>query len=131
MKRVWMTSGIVVAFSVFFLHSPLGMAQAKPESITSKQVQKFQLFTVELNGTKFWLPSTLVVKKGSQVKIHLITKVPAPNHVHGFKIPDFGIEEVVDNQGKEIEFTADKAGIFPILCHLHATHIGGQLIVLE
>ena len=122
---------MAVVCSVSFFYSPLGMAQAKPESMDSKKVQKFQLFTVELNGTKFWLPSTLVVKKGSQVKLHLITKVPAPNHVHGFKIPDFGIEEVVDNQGKEVEFTADKAGIFPILCHLHATHIGGQLIVLE
>jgi hypothetical protein len=30
-----------------------------------------------------------------------------------------------------IEFKADKAGIFPIICHLHPAHVGTQLVVLE
>ena len=30
-----------------------------------------------------------------------------------------------------VEFTADKAGIFPINCQLHPAHVGGELVVLE
>jgi hypothetical protein len=41
------------------------------------------------------------------------------------------VKEIADNKGKTIEFTADKAGVFQIKCHLHATHIGSQLVVLE
>jgi len=31
---------------------------------------------------------------------------------------------------KQIEFTADKEGIFPIICQLHPAHVGGELVVL-
>ena len=34
-------------------------------------------------------------------------------------------------QPKTVEFTADRAGIFPIICQLHPAHVGGQLVVLE
>ena len=114
-----------------FNHSAYSASQAKTEPQDQKSTQVFRMFTVEMSGTKFWLPSTLVVKKGSKVKLQLVTKIAPPNHVHGFKIPDYNIEAVVTDQVSEVEFTADRAGIFPILCHLHAAHIGGQLIVLE
>ena len=29
-----------------------------------------------------------------------------------------------------VEFTAAKAGVFPIICQLHPAHVGGQLVVL-
>jgi hypothetical protein len=39
----------------------------------------------------------------------------------------------VVNVGKpeSIEFKADKAGIFPISCHLHPPHVGTELVVLD
>ena len=122
----------IALFACITLSSSVhSFAQAKSESQDIKNTQTFRMFTVEMSGTKFWLPSTLVVKKGTKVKLQLVTKIPTPNHVHGFKIPDYNIEAVVTDQVSEIEFTADRAGIFPILCHLHAAHIGGQLVVLE
>jgi hypothetical protein len=30
-----------------------------------------------------------------------------------------------------VSFTADKAGVFPIKCHLHPAHVVGQMVVLE
>ena len=87
---------------------------------------------VEYEGTKIWLPGTIVVKKGSKVTLKLINNVPADPKEHGFAIPAYNIAEtVVRGEPKTVEFTADKAGIFPIICHLHPAHVGGQLVVLE
>ena len=87
---------------------------------------------VEYEGTKIWLPGTIVVKKGSKVTLKLINNVPADPKEHGFAIPAYNIAEtVVRGTPKTVEFTADKPGIFPITCHLHPAHVGGQLVVLE
>ena len=90
------------------------------------------IVNVEYEGTKLWLPGTLVVKKGSKVTLKLINNVPSDPKEHGFAIPAYNIAEtVVRGEPKTVEFTADKAGIFPIICHLHPAHVGGQLVVLE
>jgi nitrosocyanin len=86
---------------------------------------------VEIDGTKFWFPSSITVKKGDTVKIHAVSKVPGTPSVHGFSIPAYKVEVVADEKGKDVEFVADKAGIFPINCQLHPAHVGAQLIVLE
>lgn len=93
--------------------------------------RSFNVYAVEVDGVKFWLPSTLVVKKGDTVKIHAVSKIPGANSVHGFAIDAFKIQEVVDTKGKDITFTADKAGVFDTHCQMHPAHVGGQLIVLE
>jgi plastocyanin len=94
------------------------------------EVRAFQLVSIEAGGVKVWLPSVLVVKKGDQVRIKAISKVPAPNQVHGLAIPEFKIAETVDEKGKDVAFVADHAGVFPMYCHLHPGHVGGQLVVL-
>jgi len=99
--------------------------------LLASETHQIQEVAVEIDGTKFWLPSDITVKKGDTVKIHLVSKVPGANPAHGFAIDAFKIQEVVDAKGKDIEFVADKVGIFPIRCQLHPAHIGGQLIVLE
>ena len=95
------------------------------------EARTFNVSAVEVDGVKFWLPSTLVVKKGDTVKIHAVSKVPGANSVHGFAIDAFNVKEVIDTKGKDISFTADKAGVFAIYCHMHPAHVGGQLVVLE
>jgi len=95
------------------------------------ETRSFNEFAVEVDGVKFWLPSTIVVKKGDVVKIHAVSKIPGANSVHGLAIDAFKIQEVVDTKGKDITFTADKAGIFDMRCQLHPPHVGGQLVVLE
>ena len=82
----------------------------------------------EFAGTKQWLPGTIFVNQGDEVTIELINK--APSGPHGFAIPAFGIEVVVENESpQKVAFKADKAGIFPFICHMHPPHVGGQLIV--
>jgi heme/copper-type cytochrome/quinol oxidase subunit 2 len=93
--------------------------------------RSFRIFTVEVNGTKFWMPSVMVVKKGDKVKIEAQTKLEGQASIHGLSIPDFKIQEQVDNKIKAFEFVADKPGVFPVTCHLHPPHVGSQLIVLE
>ncbi len=80
-------------------------------------------------GVKIWEPPSVVAKKGDTVKLKLINRHADE---HGYEIPAFGIKEVVDgNKTKDISFTASKAGIFPIKCHLHPAHVVGQLVVLD
>ncbi|MBI3782625.1 MAG: cupredoxin domain-containing protein, partial [Deltaproteobacteria bacterium] len=88
--------------------------------------RSFTVVNIEYEGSKVWVPGTLVVQKGDNVKIKLINNVKADPNQHGYKIGDFNIEAVVTRgEPKEITFTADKAGIFPITCQLHPAHIGG------
>jgi nitrosocyanin len=91
----------------------------------------FTVVNVEYEGTKIWVPSTLVVPKGAKVTIKLINNVPSDPNQHGFAIPAYNIAEVVTRgEPKTFEFTADKAGVFPTHCQLHPAHVGGELVVL-
>ena len=90
------------------------------------------IVNVEYEGTKVWIPSTIVAHKGDKVVLKLVNNVPSDPSQHGFAIPDYKIAEIVDRgQPKTVEFAADRAGIFPIICQLHPAHVGGQLVVLE
>jgi nitrosocyanin len=101
-------------------------AVAEPAAMT------FTVVNIEYQGSKIWTPGTLVVKKGTKVTVKLINNVPADPAEHGFAIPAYNIAETVKRgEPKTLEFTADKAGIFPITCHLHPAHVGGELVVLE
>ena len=78
---------------------------------------------------KIWEPTTIVAKKGDAVTLTLVNR---HSDEHGFEIAAFGVKEVVAaEKTNTVKFTADKAGIFPIKCHLHPPHVTGQLIVLE
>lgn len=89
------------------------------------------IVNVEYEGTKIWLPGTITVKKGSKVTLKLVNNVPSDPNQHGFAIPAFNVAEIVTRgEPKTVEFTAAKAGIFPIICQLHPAHVGGQLVVL-
>ena len=91
----------------------------------------FTVVNVEYEGSKIWVPGTLVVKKGTKVKLKLINNVPSDPNQHGFAIPAYNIAEIINRgEPKQIEFTADKEGVFPIICQLHPAHVGGQLVVL-
>ena len=92
----------------------------------------FTVVNIEYQGSKIWTPGTLVVKKGTKVTVKLINNVTTDPAEHGFAIPAYNIAETVKRgEPKTVEFTADKAGIFPITCHLHPAHVGGELVVLE
>ena len=91
----------------------------------------FTVVNIEYEGSKVWTPGTLVVRKGTLVKLKLINNVPSDPNQHGFAIPAYNIAEVVTRgEPKMVEFKADRDGIFPINCQLHPAHVGGQLVVL-
>jgi len=116
-----LVAGLVLSAALL----PMGAALAE-------QVDQFTVMNLEYEGTKIWLPSTLVVHKGDKVKIKLINNVKADPNQHGYSIAAFNVAAVVTRgEPKEIEFVVDKAGVFPITCQLHPAHIGGQLIVQE
>lgn len=109
----------------------LGAAYAqKGDEKKSAPDRELTLVNVEYEGTKVWVPGTLIVKKGEKVKLTLINN--APSGVHGFSIKDFGVMVSVQKGKKEeVEFTASQAGLFKTLCQLHPAHLNGQLLVLE
>jgi len=125
----WLKSGLRLMLSVVIGSS---MFMTYPSVALAQSVKEVTLVNIEFEGSKIWVPGPVVVEKGDTVKIKAINNVKTDPAVHGLAIPAYGIEVVV-NAGKpeSIEFKADKAGIFPISCHLHPTHVGTQLVVLE
>jgi nitrosocyanin len=114
-----------VALATAMLIGLYGVAQAQ-------SVKEVTLVNIEFGGSKLWVPGPVVVKKGDTVKIKAVNNVNSDPPVHGLAIEAYGIQTVV-NAGKPeaIEFKADKAGIFPLICQLHPAHVGTQLVVLE
>jgi nitrosocyanin len=106
-------------------------ALAAPAVAADQSTMAFTVVNVEYEGSKIWIPSTLTVKKGTKVTIKLINNVPSDPNQHGFAIAAYNVAEVVTRgEPKTVEFTADKAGVFPITCQLHPAHVGGELVVL-
>ena len=85
---------------------------------------------VSPQDVKIWQPTSITVKKGDKVTLRLINKHADE---HGYEIAAFGVKEVVaGDKTASVSFTAaDKAGVFPIKCHLHPAHVVGQFVVLE
>jgi nitrosocyanin len=91
--------------------------------------KKFSLINVLLEGTKIWLPSSVMVHEGDEVELTLMNKLDEP---HGFEIKAFGIEEVVQPKSQTtVKFTASKAGAYSYICQMHPPHLGGNILVLS
>ena len=100
-----------------------------PGSTAADEPKKFTLINVLLDGTKIWLPSSIIVQQGDAVEFTLINKLDDP---HGFEIKAFGIEQVVQPKSEMIvKFTASKAGVYSYICQMHPPHLGGQILVLS
>jgi nitrosocyanin len=108
-----------------------GAAPAAPApAMEEPGTRSFTLVSVEVDDTKFWLPSVIAVEQGDKVKLTLKNQVPGASNQHGFTIPAYNITEVVTRgEPRTITFVADKAGVFQYSCQLHPAHIGGSLIV--
>jgi nitrosocyanin len=122
-SELWLVLAVVMGASILMGLGGVVGAQATTE---------VTLVNIEFEGTKIWVPGPVVVKKGETVRIKAINNVTSEPPVHGIAIEAYGIHALV-NVGKpeSIEFKADQAGIFPIICHLHPPHVGTQLVVLD
>jgi nitrosocyanin len=127
----------VVAAFIFSGANRIAMAQgaapAAPAPAAAPDeagTRSFTMVSIEADGAKIWLPSVIAVDQGDKVKLTLKNLVPGAENQHGFTIPAYNITEVVTRgEPKTITFVADKAGVFPFFCQLHAGHVGGSLIV--
>ncbi len=109
--------------------APVGWA-AHHEEGEAAAVRKFTVVNVLYEGSKMFVPSVLIAEKGETVQIKIINKIPGDPPNHGFAIPAFGVEEVVNSgETKTVEFSADKAGLFDVKCQLHPAHVHAQLLV--
>jgi nitrosocyanin len=100
-----------------------------PGYATAAEAKKFTLINVDLDGTKIWLPSSIMVQQGDDVELTLINKLDDP---HGFAIKAFGLEEVVQPKSQmTVQFTASQAGAYTYSCQLHPPHLGGNILVLS
>ena len=75
-----------------------------------------------------FFPSTNVVKQGEEVTLELKN---TGDEVHDLDIEAFGVEvDVEAGKEKTLSFTADAAGIEPMVCELHPPEMNGQLWVV-
>ncbi len=108
------------------------VALARPAAAAEPATVSYTVVNIEYEGSKIWVPGTIVVKKGTKVTIKLINNVKSDPNQHGFAIPGYNVAAIVNRgEPQTVEFVADKAGIFPIICQLHPAHVGGELVVLE
>ncbi len=62
-------------------------------------------------------PWKIEVKKGDKVTIYMTNIEQTTDELHGFGLNEYNINVVADpGETKVIEFTADKAGVFPFYC---------------
>lgn len=99
--------------------------KADPDKYISK-VKEFDLEAYQFD----FEPKTITVKKGDIVRLHVKSRdVP-----HGIYIKEYGINVPVTKEAaKKVEFIADKAGTFAILCSVYCGSghqaMQGKLIV--
>jgi nitrosocyanin len=138
LKSTFNKSAVIAGVAIFMLSGAVRTiaadappaAGATTAAAEEPGTKAFNLVSVEVNDTKFWLPSTITVDQGDKVKLTLKNQVPGASNQHGFTIPAYNITEVVTRgTPKTITFVADKTGVFPYSCQLHPAHVGGQLVV--
>jgi nitrosocyanin len=130
MRTIRSVATLLLFASAAFVAAPGPTAWAADDA-AGPSTSTITVVNLEYQGTKIWVPGSIVVKKGSQVTLKLINNVPPEGSQHGFTIPAYGVAAVVTMGTPEtVTFTADREGIFPLFCQMHPAHVGGQLVVL-
>lgn len=81
-----------------------------------------------------WQPNEIRVERGKPVRLK-IRNVETVSH--GFALPEFdiGVTEIKPGEVKVIDFTPDKAGVFPFFCTVWCSNehmeMSGKLIVSD
>ena len=89
-----------------------------------------QMISAVVGGKNVFIPSTVVIVAG---KPHTLSIFNTTDKPHGFRIPDLGIEAIL-NHGAEtlVELPAlPGSKIHSIVCHLHPPHRTATLVVLD
>jgi nitrosocyanin len=125
------TGKILAALALCGLIAAAAASAMAEDTGSAANEKTFTLVAEQINKTKFWFPSNIMVNQGDKVKLVLKNDIEGADNTHGFTIPAYGITEVITRGvPKTVTFTADKAGIFPYSCQLHPAHVGGELLVI-
>jgi hypothetical protein len=120
--KLWIIISLAFSSLLFAAHH-----EGKEKKV--KIDRKLTVVNYEIEGVKQWNPGNIAGYEGETLELTLINKAKAP---HGFMIPSHDVTTVVGKgQKKKIVMKLKKEGIYPMKCHLHPAHIGGQLIVLD
>lgn len=110
---------IVLAVVGIFLSKSGGQSMSTPTPVPSQESTPIsgaitKEVTIESNEFSF-SPSQITVEQGQNLKITFVNK---GNFSHNFAIPDYGIKTntIAGTETDTIEFVADKAGTFRIIC---------------
>jgi plastocyanin len=79
-------------------------------------------------STYFWMPSQIVVNEGDEVTLEFVG-INGASHPTEIK----GLEKTFTLQRghvTRIEFTAERPGVYPVICHTHAPSMRGEIVVL-
>lgn len=140
MKRLLLVFVVLAVFLLAACSSPQEGVAVPPESdggnaadtsVSSGQAGAggVREFSITAKQWEF-VPDAIAVKKGDTVRL----SVKSVDVSHGMAIPDFGVNEVLQ-PGKtvNIEFVADKAGVFSFFCSVQCgsghTGMRGSLVV--
>ena len=106
----------------------IGILLASLWPVSAQQTKEFTLFSGLVGeGANIWLPSTIIVSKGDEVKLKLRNVALVE---HGFSIDALGIKEVIKpGETKEITLKPTSEGVLRYYCQLHPGHVGGQLMI--
>lgn len=110
MKREIFALGIVALFIVIFPASLFGY-QAWRTQASDVRVIDVVAYAPDAGG---WQPATIRVNAGERVRL----RISAPDVVHGFEVPALNVrvDEILPGHVAEVEFTAARAGRFPLVC---------------
>ena len=133
MNRIKILAGLVAGAALGFVLGSSNSFTARASDLAGFQPERaFTVIGTETEKVKRWEPGTLICFKGEKVKITVINKIKSDPASHGFTIVEYNVkEEIKRGESKTVEFTADKAGLFTIVCPLHPSHVGAQLLVLS
>ena len=117
-------AALIVSVLALALPGPTALQVPAPEPTT----RTFRVVSDLLNASNRWYPSGLIAFEGDTLVFNVTNKGAIP---HGFTVEGLGIQDVL-NPGQSKEFNSAKVaeGLYRYYCHLHAGHIGGQLLVL-
>lgn len=121
------------AAALLWLAAPAPVSAADAPAAPAGEVRELTAVNIEYHGSKIWVPSVFIVRKGEKVHLTLINN--APSGLHGFAIDEFNVKMQIPNEEKDnkrtVEFTPARTGLFRSYCQLHPTHVGGQILVID
>lgn len=81
-----------------------------------------------VNGKPGFVPPTISVHAGDKVDL---TVRNSTDKTHGFRIEGYGVTKLSDPTAPplHVRFTADRPGVFKIMCQLHPAHQTATLVV--